>query len=156
MRLPILLATAIAILAPAAAAATLAASDWYRVSRGDAATWYVDLASVRPKVQWTAARQYAVYDGVSTQGMKSNWSDVEIDCTARNLRYIHFTALDPAGAEMASMEMPDNGELHPIKPGTVMATIADYVCNVDRRDAVKVDHPTSDHPPSDWVRHPNG
>ena len=145
MRLKILFAAAI-LIAPAVATAALA-SHWYRVAIGDTAAWYVDLDSVKPNGQWTAGREYSVNFQVSPRGVKTAWSDIEVDCKAHTMRYLRFNAYDENGAQKASMENPDQGKIHPVEGGTVSAGIADFICNVDRSTAVLVADPLTDNPP---------
>jgi len=137
---------AIALLAPAAASAALAA-NWYRVAMGDTAAWYVDTNSIKANGPWTAAREYSVNFEVSARGVKTASSDVEIDCKARTMRYLHFSAYNAAGAETASLDKPDQLEVHDIEASTVSADIADFICNVDRGKAVRVADPKTDNPP---------
>ncbi|MEZ0241994.1 MAG: surface-adhesin E family protein [Sphingomonas sp.] len=142
MRKGMMIAAAVAtLLAPLSASAT----DWYRVTRGQTATWYVDVDSIQRKGQWTSVREYSVYDTVSERtGVKSAWSLLEIDCSARQIRYAHFSAFDASGTETTSDDWPDDGKLHPIEDGTVLDVLADFVCDGNYSQGVRVKDPETD------------
>jgi hypothetical protein len=142
MRKGLMIAAAIAcVLAPVSASAT----DWYRVARGQSATWYIDVDSIQRNGKWTQVREYSVYDEVSKRtGVKSAWADVEIDCSARKLRYLRFASFDADGTQSEVTESPDEGKIHDTDEGTVLANIVDFVCGGDWSRGVQVKDPESD------------
>lgn len=132
---------AFALLVPAPALA----QDWYRVVQAGDTTWYVDAGSIVKNGQWTKVRKIGIYDAPE-DGTKSVQFDAEYDCAARTQRVIHFTSFDSARNVRSSLASPDGGQLHPMKPGSAFAMLGDFVCNVDRADAVRVADPYQDKP----------
>ena len=136
-----LLAAAL-LLAPLPAAA----QDWYRIVKVGDATWYVDAASITKNGQWTNARKIGIYDAADDDGTKSVAFEAEFDCAARKERFVNFTSFKSDRTASGPFAAPDGGKLHDLKPNTAFGFIGDFVCNVDRKGAVRVADPYSDKP----------
>jgi hypothetical protein len=138
------------ILAGAAFAALLAplpaaAQDWYRLERGDAGVQYIDLSSIRPEDGYLSASAFMVLDA-PMRGYTYFATTMQYDCKARAVRLMRMVAYQSKDSSTGDIANAAEQEFGPVNPGSPGDAAMNYVCNLDRSHAVKVQDPWTDKP----------
>lgn len=142
MRKGLMIAAAVTLLAPLPAAA----QDWYRLTRTDEFTDYVDKDSIRQDGDWTVVTLLTISAAPGPGDPASTSADIQIDCRAQTLMLASFSAFGPDKALLGTAEWPEQRKVHPIEKRSAFGNLAAYACSPDRPGGTKVSEPYADMP----------
>jgi len=141
------LATALALLLVPLPAA---AEDWYRLPvTGDAGYSFVDLDSLKAQPDGhVIATSLSIHMPV-IPGTRFRWMLIggEYDCSARSTHFLSVKGYGPDRQLLAEVGEIYEARFVPAQAGTEAEAIMDFVCNVSRKDALRVSDPWAVLPP---------